>query len=47
MRNTTEKLAEKFKTQIFYPITFFPENPALYEIMWKNVVDPGRTQMAI
>jgi hypothetical protein len=24
-----------------------PENPAVYEIMWKNVVEPGRRQMTI
>jgi hypothetical protein len=26
---------------------FLPENSAVYEIMWKNVVEPDRPQMAI
>jgi len=26
---------------------FFPQNHAAYEIMWKNMVEPGRTQMII
>ena len=26
---------------------FFPENPALYEIVWKNIVERGRPQMTI
>jgi hypothetical protein len=48
MRNTSDKFAEKIKTHIFYSITFFfPENPALYEIMWENVMKPDRTKMAI
>ena len=24
---------------------FFPENRAVYEIMWKNIVEPERPQM--
>jgi len=26
---------------------FFSENHAVYEIMWKNIVQPDRTQMTI
>jgi hypothetical protein len=26
---------------------FFPENPAVYELMWKNMVQPDRPQMTI
>jgi len=26
---------------------FFPENPAVYEILWKNVVEPGKPQITI
>jgi hypothetical protein len=37
---------EKRKPLILCPITFFFENPALYE-MWKNNVEPGRPQMTI
>ena len=24
---------------------FFPENHAVYEIMWKNIVEPARPQL--
>jgi hypothetical protein len=36
----------KIKTHILYSITFF-ENRTVYEIMWKNIVDPDRTQMTL
>ena len=26
---------------------FLPENRAVYEIMWKNMIQPKRSQMAI
>jgi hypothetical protein len=38
---------EKIKTHILCSITFFPENRAVYEMMWKNNVEPGRPQMTI
>jgi len=41
------KVVEKIKTHIFCSITFFFETPAIYEIMWKNIVEPGRPQMTI
>ena len=40
------KVVEKIKTHIIRSITFF-ENRAVYEVMWKNTVDPGRPQMTI
>jgi hypothetical protein len=33
---------KKIKTHISYSITFFLEIHAVYEIMWKNIVDPDR-----
>jgi len=36
---------EKTKTHILCSITFFLENRADYEIMWKNTVESGRLQM--
>jgi len=39
MRNISDKSLEKVKTQIFCSI-IFPENRAIYEIMWKSMVDP-------
>jgi hypothetical protein len=40
------KVVEKIKTHFVFK-KFFPENPAVYEIMWKNMVQPDRTQMTI
>jgi len=40
-------VVEKIKTHILTYVTFFFENRAIYEIIWKNMVDPGRPQMAI
>jgi len=41
-------LVEKVRPQILCSIIFFsPENRAVYEIKWKNIVQPGRSQMAI
>jgi hypothetical protein len=47
MRNDLEKFVEKIKTSIMYSFTFFYENRALYEAVWKNMVDPDRPQMII
>jgi len=41
-------VVEKIKTHILCSITLFKiENHVIYEIMWKNVVKPGRPQMTI
>jgi hypothetical protein len=37
------KFAEKPKTQIFCSMLFFVENRAVYEIMWENIVERGRS----
>jgi len=38
------KVVEKIKTLIFFSIKFFfLENLAVYEIMWKNIVEPQLT----
>jgi len=42
MRNVSDKFIEKIKTHILHSITF-PENRAIYEIMWKNVAGPDRS----
>jgi hypothetical protein len=34
------KVTEKIKTHILCSRTFFSENRAIYEIMWKNMVEP-------
>ena len=38
------KVVEKIKTQYIMSNNFIPENRAVYEIMWKNVVEPDRPQ---
>ena len=43
MRNVSNKFVEKIKTHFIFN-NFFP-NVAVYEIMWKNIVEPGRLQM--
>ena len=41
------KVVQKIKTHILCSVTFFFENRAVYEIVWKNFVERGRPQMAI
>jgi hypothetical protein len=42
------KVVEEIGTHILFAIIFFsPKNRSVYEIMWKNTVEPGRPQMAI
>jgi len=45
MKNISERAVEKTKTHILYPVFLFLENRALYEIMWKNIVQLDRPQM--
>jgi len=46
MRNVSDKILRKIKTHILYSTTFF-ENRAIYEIMWKNIVELGWPQTKI
>jgi hypothetical protein len=41
------QVVEKIKTHILCLIKFFPENRAVYEIMWNNIVQLDRPQLAI
>ena len=36
---------DKIKTHILCSVTFF-ENHAIYELMWKNTVEQGRSQIS-
>jgi hypothetical protein len=47
MRNFQTKCLEKIETHFLRSITFFSENPAVYEIMWKNIVERVRPHMTI
>jgi len=40
------KVVEKLRTRILYSVCFII-NPAVYEIMWKNIIERGRPQMKI
>jgi len=46
MRNSLDKFVGKIKTYFTFNV-FFPEKRAVHEIMWDNVVDPDRPQVAI
>ena len=41
------EVLENITAHIWCSVTFFSENRAVYEIMWKNMVEPGRPQMTI
>jgi len=47
MRNVSDKLVEKIKTQILCSVKFPFLKRAFYEITWENAVEPGRPQMTI
>jgi hypothetical protein len=40
------KVVEKIETHILFSV-IFSENRAVYEVMWENMVQPDRPQMAI
>jgi hypothetical protein len=42
-----ERFSEKRNTNFMFNDFFFPENLAVYKIMWKNIVEPGRPQMTV
>jgi hypothetical protein len=46
MRNVSEKVYRKSK-HILYSLIFIFENLSVYEIMWENMVETDRRQMAI
>jgi len=45
IKNISDTVVEKIETHIVCSITFFPENRAFYDIMWKNSAERGRPQM--
>ena len=47
MKNVVNKIVEKIKTHILCSITFILKNHAIYEIMWKNIVELDMRQMTI
>jgi hypothetical protein len=48
MINISDKVVEKIKTHVLCSINFFfSENRAVYDIMWKNMIEPDRPQMTV
>ena len=47
MRNVSDKSCTENQNTHFMFSNFFSENRAVYEIMRKNIVDPGRPPMTI
>jgi hypothetical protein len=48
MRHISDKsCTENQNTHFMFKVFFFPENRAVYERMWKNVVEPDRKQNKI
>jgi hypothetical protein len=47
MRNVSDKNLDKMKRHILYSVVFSPENHGVYEITWKNMVEPDRPQMTV
>ena len=47
MKNVSDKIEQKIKTQVSCSIRFLLDDRAIYEIMLKNVVHRGRPQVAI
>jgi len=46
MRNVSDKSCRENQTHILSSITFF-ENHAIYEVMWKNLVEPENKQITM
>jgi hypothetical protein len=46
VRNVSDK-SHREKTHILCSINFYPPKHAFYEIIWKNMVQPDRSQMAV
>ena len=47
MRNVSDKRCGENQSTDFMFNNFFPENRAVDEIMWENMVEPDRPQMTI
>ena len=47
MRTVSDRVVKKIKTHFVFNDLFFSENRAVSEIMWKNIVEPGKSQKTI
>jgi hypothetical protein len=44
MKNISDKNCGEIKTRFFSIIFFFPQNIAVCQVVWKNIVQPERQQ---
>ena len=44
MKNVSDTVVVNIKTPILCSVNFYFENCSLYEILWKNIVQPDRSQ---
>jgi len=42
VKNVSDKVLDKTKTHIIFSKFLPPENPAVYEIIWKNIVNSDK-----
>ena len=47
MRNVSGKHFSESQNTFYVKLQIFPENRAVYEIMWRHLVEPYRAQMTI
>jgi len=47
MTNVSAKSCRENQTHFMFNNFYFIENRAVYETIWKNILEPGRTQMTI
>jgi hypothetical protein len=47
IRNVPGQIIREHQNTYFMFNTFVSENRAVYEIMWKNIIEPGTPQVAI
>ena len=47
LETTKAEFVEKTKTLFLWSVTFLSEDCTIYEIRWKNTVEPGRPQITI
>jgi hypothetical protein len=47
MRTASEKICRENQNTHFMFKFFFPQNLAVFELMWKNILEPVRAQLAV
>jgi hypothetical protein len=47
MRNVSAKMCGVNQNTHFMFSNFFPENISVYQVIWKNIVEPSRPQVTI